>query len=114
MEERRKNQMVDSTKENESEYPGGTSQWQQYLVKNIRYPERAQKKEIQGQVQIIFKVDKEGNITDPYVLKSVEYSLDQESLRLIIQSGKWDPSTKDGIPVNSYKIQPLNYKLETQ
>ena len=112
--ERQKNQTVDSTKEKESEYPGGISQWQRYLIKNIRYPERAQKKEIQGQVKIIFKVDKEGNITDPYVLKSIEYSLDQESLRLIILSGKWDPSTKDGIPVNSYKIQPLNYRLEAQ
>jgi periplasmic protein TonB len=112
--ERQKNQTVDSTKEKESEYPGGMSQWQQYLVKNMRFPERAQKKEIQGQVQIIFKVDKDGNITDPYVRKSVEYSLDQESLRLIIQSGKWDPATKEAVPVNSYKIQPLNYKLEGQ
>jgi protein TonB len=111
---RQKNQTVDSIKEKESEYPGGMSQWQRYLMKNIQYPERAQKKEIQGQVKIIFKVDKEGNITDPYVLKSIEYSLDQESLRLIILSGKWDPSTKDGISVNSYKIQPLNYRLETQ
>jgi len=110
----RKNKMVDSTKEKESEYPGGISQWQRYLIKNIQYPERAQNKDIQGQVQIIFKVDIDGNIADPYIRKSVEYSLDQESLRLIIQSGKWDPATKDGIPVNSYKIQPLNYRLESQ
>jgi len=112
--EQRKNQTLDSIKETESEYPGGVSQWQQYLVKNLRYPERAQKKEIQGQVRIFFKVDNEGHITDPYIQKSIEYSLDQESLRLIMQSGKWDPSTKDGIPVNSYKIQPLNYRLEAQ
>jgi len=110
----RKNKTADSTKEKESEYPGGISQWQRYLIKNIQYPERAQNKDIQGQVQIIFKVDIDGNIADPYIRKSVEYSLDQESLRLIIQSGKWDPATKDGIPVNSYKIQPLNYKLESQ
>ena len=48
-------------------------------------------------------VDKEGNITDPYIQKSLEYSLDQESLGLINNSGKWDPATKNGIPVNSYK-----------
>ena len=112
--ERQKNQTVDSTKEKESEYPGGMSQWQQYLVKNLRYPERAKKKEIQGQVRIFFKIDKEGNITEPYIQKSIEYSLDQETLRLIMQSGKWDPATKDGIPVNSYKVQPLNYRLESQ
>jgi len=90
------------------------SQWQQYVVKNLRYPERAKTKEIQGQVRIFFKVDKEGNITDPYIQKSLEYSLDQETLRIILQSGKWDPAIKNGIPINSYKIQPLNYKLESQ
>ena len=110
----RKNKTMDSTKEKESEYPGGISQWQRYLIKNIQYPERAQNKDIQGQVQIIFKVDKDGNIADPYIRKSVEYSLDQESLRLVIQSGKWDPALKDAIPVDSYKVQPLNFRLESQ
>jgi periplasmic protein TonB len=112
--EHQKSQHSDSTNEKEPEYPGGISQWQQYVIKNLRYPERAQKKEIQGRVRISFQVDKVGNITDPYIQKSLEYSLDQESLRLIIQSGKWEPATKDGIPVNSCKIQPLNYKLESQ
>jgi protein TonB len=112
--ERQKIRHSDTASEKEPEYPGGINQWQQYVVKNLRYPERAQKKNIQGLVRIFFKVDKEGNITDPYIQKSLEYSLDQESLRLIIQSGKWDPATKDGIPADSFKIQPLNYKLESQ
>jgi hypothetical protein len=44
----------------------------------------------------------------------LEYSLDQETLRIITSSGKWDPATKNGIPLNSYKVQPLNYRLESQ
>jgi protein TonB len=112
--EDQKNQHSDTTIEKVPEFPGGISQWQQYFMKNLRYPERATGKGIQGQVRIFFKVDKEGNISDPFIQKSLEYSLDQESLRLIIQSGKWDPATKDGNPVNSYKIQPLNYRLESQ
>ena len=112
--ERQKNRHADTTIEKESEFPGGTTQWEQYFTKNLRYPERVRGKEIQGQVRIFFTVDKEGNITDPYIQKSLEYSLDQESLRLILQSGKWDPATRDGIPVISYKIQPLNYRLNTQ
>jgi protein TonB len=112
--ENQKNQNSDSANEKVPEYPGGVSQWQDYVAKNLRYPDRAQKKKIQGQVRVFFMVDKEGNITDPYIQKSLEYSLDQETLRIVIQSGKWDPATKNGIPVNSYKIQPLNYKLESQ
>lgn len=112
--EHQTNQNSDSTKEKESQYPGGISQWQQYLMKNLRYPERAQTKKIQGRVRIFFKVDEEGNITDPYIQKSLEYSLDQETLRIITQSGKWDPAIKDGIPVSSYRTQPVNFRLESQ
>jgi TonB family protein len=103
----------DSANEKEPEYPGGRTQWEQYVLKTLRYPDRAQTKGIQGQVQIFFRVDKDGNITDPFFLKSLEYSLDQETLRIIVQSGKWDPATKNGIPVNSFKMLPLNYKLES-
>jgi protein TonB len=112
--ERRKEQTSDSSKEKESEYPGGISQWQQYLMKTLRYPDRAQPREIQGSVKIFFRVDNEGIISDPYIQKSVEYSLDQEALRIILQSGKWEPATKDGIPVNSYKVQPVNFRLEAK
>ena len=73
-------------------------------MKTLQYPERAKAKGIQGQVQVFFKVDKDGNIMDPYILKSLEYSLDQETLRIIIQSGKWIPATRNGMPVNSFKM----------
>jgi len=105
----RKKQSSDTTHEKDAEYPGGTGQWQQYVMKNLRYPERAQKKDIQGQVRIVFTVDKDGNITDAYIQKSIEYSLDQESLRLLSQSGKWDPATKGGVPVSSCTVQAVDF-----
>jgi periplasmic protein TonB len=112
--ERRKNKKADTTLGKEPAYPGGVSQWLIYIAGNLRYPERAQAKEIQGQVSIHFLVDHDGHISDPYIQKSLEYSLDQDALRLIINSGKWEPAQKEGIPVNSCKIQPLNYRLQAQ
>ena len=109
-----KNMKLDTADEKESGYPGGKLQWLHFLVKNIHYPERAQTKEIQGQVRIIFRIDKAGQVSDSYIQKSVEYSIDQESLRLINLSGKWDPATKNAVPVDSYKIQPIAFKLETK
>ena len=76
------------------------------------YPERAKTKEIQGQVQIFFLVNKDGNIIDLYIQKSVEYSLDQESIKLIKKSGKWEPAFQDSVYRKSYKLMPINYKLE--
>jgi protein TonB len=112
--ERQKNKNPDSANEKEAEYPGGVSQWQSYLSKTFHYPERAQEKKIEGRVSISFKVDRDGNITDPYIQKSREYSCDQESIRIILGSGKWEPATKDGIPVHSYKVQQLNCTREAQ
>jgi periplasmic protein TonB len=110
--ESHKNIITDTTNEKESSYPGGTLQWQNFIVKNLRYPERAQTKNIQGEVRICFKIDRDGNISDPYIQKSAEYSLDEEALRLINQSGKWDPAISNGIPVDSYKVQPFTFKLD--
>ena len=105
---------IDTLHERESEYPGGFTQWYRFLAKNLKYPDRAVNKEIQGQVQIRFIVDTAGVVQDPYIQKSLEYSLDQESLRIIGLSGEWDPATHDGEKVRSYKMQPFNFKLEAE
>ncbi len=98
----------------ESEYPGGIKRWNYYLGHSLTYPERALNKEIEGQVKIYFVVDTTGMVTDPYLIRSVEYSLDQESLRVIKNSGKWNPSIEHGEPKKSYKLMPINFKLKVQ
>ena len=98
--------------EKESDYPGGLKGWQRYLLKNLKYPERAMNGNVQGQVSVRFIVDKSGNVIDPYISKSVEYSLDEEGLRIVESSGKWDPAFQNGHLVRSYKMQPINFRLE--
>lgn len=107
-----KNKVPDSTNGTESEYPGGITKWTYYLTHNLVYPDRALTKKIQGKVQISFMIDTEGNVVDPFIQKSVEYSVDQESIRVIKNSGKWIPSMLDGVNKKSYKVIPINYKLQ--
>jgi periplasmic protein TonB len=102
----------DTTRELESEYPGGRPEWLSYVTNNLKYPERALNKDIQGSVRVCFLVDTTGVVRDPFIVKSIEYSLDQESIRLIRNSGKWVSGQKGGIPITTYKIEPVNYKLE--
>ena len=104
----------DTTGSKESEYPGGNPAWTSYVVHNLKFPERALTKKIQGEVRICFLVDKEGNVKDPFIEKSVEYSLDQEAVKLIRDSGQWIPGQKDGVPVAAYKTQPVAFELEKQ
>jgi len=108
------NRQQQDTSGTESEYPGGIRSWNYYLGHNLTYPDRAVNKEVQGQVKVFFMVDTNGVVTDPYLTRSVEYSLDQESLRVIKNSGKWTPSMQHGEPKKSYKVMPVNFKLESQ
>jgi periplasmic protein TonB len=98
--------------EKESDYPGGAGGWIHYLQKHLKYPERAMNGNIQGQVSINFVVDIAGNVIDPYISASVEYSLDDEALKMINGSGKWEPAFQNGKNVKSYKLQPINFRLE--
>ena len=98
--------------EKESEYPGGLAGWTSYLIKHLHYPERAVNAEIKGDVEISFLIDENGSVSEMDVNRSVEFSLDEESLRIIKESNTWIPASIDGRLVKSYKIQPIRFRLE--
>ena len=104
----------DTAKEDEmeSEFPGGIGSWTRYLMKNLVYPQRAQNLNKEGKVVLQFIVDTEGHISDTEIIQSVEFSLDQEALRMIAESPAWIPAFQYGKKVKSYKRQPLIFKLQ--
>ncbi len=112
LEKQKKDSVKSYNDEKESDYPGGTKGWQRYLVKNLKYPERAMNGNIQGQVILQFVVDKTGIVVDPFIYHSVEYSLDEAALGIVKGSGKWEPAFQNGHNVKSYKSQPINFKLQ--
>jgi protein TonB len=95
----------------ESSFKGGLRGWMQFLNKNFEYPQRALNRKIAGTVHLEFIVDATGKVQDPVVKKSVEYSLDEEAIRIIRKSPNWIPASKDGKQLKSYKLQPITFKL---
>lgn len=93
--------------EKESAFPGGLEKWQKYLVKTMNYPERAARGAITGEVIVTFLVDSKGVVSDPHLLKSVEYSLDEAALEIIKKSPDWIPGYQNGKHVKTYKKQPF-------
>lgn len=98
----------------EASYPGGAVPWIKYLNKNFKYPKEAQDNEVQGTVLTQFIVEKDGQLSDIHTISSGDLSLSKEALRMITQSGKWEPARQNGKIVRSYKIQPITFKLERQ
>ncbi|HVY75862.1 MAG TPA: energy transducer TonB [Puia sp.] len=95
-----------------AQYPGGLPSWTQYLAKSLHYPDRAISEEIQGTVRIRFVVDERGNVLEPLISKSVEYSLDREALRVVAGSGNWLPAIMNAQPISSEFVQAIPFKLE--
>ena len=96
----------------ESEFPGGQKAWLIFLNDNLHYPDRAMNAKAKGEVRITFIIDANGIVQEADVSRSVEYSIDEEALRVISISGQWVPATKNQVKVKSYKIQPINFGVE--
>ena len=96
------------------EFPGGTDALLEFMRKNIKYPADAREKDIQGRVLVTFIVNKDGSLTEPEVVKSVDPLLDAEALRLISVMPKWKPGTQRGKPVRTKYTLPVNFRLASK
>lgn len=94
------------------EYPGGMTAMMDFMGKNVKYPEEAQKEKIEGRVVVKFVVEADGRIGDATVVKGVHPSLDKEAVRVVKSMPKWIPGKVDGKPVACYFNIPVSFKLD--
>lgn len=80
------------------------------LQEKINYPELASKAGIEGRVVVQFIVDKNGNVTNPTIVKSVHESLDKEALR-VVKEAEFKPAKVDAEPVRVQYSLPITYQL---
>ena len=95
------------------EFPGGAQELMKFISANIEYPEIAQGDMGQGRVIVRFIVDKEGNIIQPKVVRSVDPYLDKEALRIVGLMPKWKPGElDDGTKVAVRFTIPVMFRLQ--
>src|SRR5690606_15520083 len=80
-------------------FDGGLGEFYSQLGKNLKYPQSALSRNIQGKVYVSYVVDIDGSITEARVLKGIGYGCDEEALRAILKAPKWNPGRKAGEPV---------------
>lgn len=93
-------------------FPNGHVGWSLFLQKNLRYPDEAVRKNIQGVVRVQFIVDKEGNASEFTIVSSPDKSLSNEVIRLMKRSPKWEPALQLNHPVIYRHIQAITFRLE--
>ncbi len=94
------------------EFPGGETALRAYLGKEVKYPDEAVKKGIQGKVFVIFVVAKDGSVSGATVVRGVDPMLDAEALRVVNTMPKWTPGKQNGKDVAVQFTVPINFKLE--
>ncbi|OFY12569.1 MAG: hypothetical protein A2X11_04400 [Bacteroidetes bacterium GWE2_42_24] len=93
------------------EFPGGDEERSTYLNQNLKYPEDAIKKRIQGTVYVTFVVGTDGTIEDVKVLRGIGGGCDEAAVDVIKAMPKWKPGTQRGKVVRVQYNMPVKFTL---
>jgi TonB family protein len=93
-------------------FPGGLKAFGEFLGKNIKYPETAKKNKIQGRVYLTFVVEKDGSLSRFKVVRGIGSGCDEEAVRVLAISPKWNPGMQNGKVVRVQYTVPIFFQLE--
>lgn len=89
------------------EFPGGENAFRTFLAKNLKWPDKSIAS--QGIVTIGFVVEKDGQLTNIHVAKSLSAGFDKEALRVINLSPKWVPARQNNKFIKSNYSVPISF-----
>lgn len=92
-------------------FPGGDGSLDDFIEKNMEYPLSAKNDSVEGRVFVDFIVNANGNISDVNVLKSVDYRLDEEAVRIVSKMPKWNSGINKGQSVAMRYAIPIDFSL---
>ncbi len=94
------------------QFPGGTAMLDRYLLKNLQYPGEAKAAKKEGTVLISFIVEKDGKLSTFTLEKSVETSLNQEAMRVMLRMPSWNPGMHNGRTVRTRCEVPIAFRIQ--
>jgi protein TonB len=97
--------------ERQAEFTGGVGAWQKFLEKALDMNVGADNGARPGKYTVIvrFLVSTDGTVTDIVPLTKHGYGMEQEVIRVIKLSGKWNPAIQNREPVKAYRRQPVTF-----
>lgn len=94
------------------QFPGGERALMKYLQENVKYPPEAIKDSIQGKVIVQFLVEKNGEVGEIKVVRSVHELLDNEAVRVTKTLPKFSPGREFGNAVSVWYTMPVTFRLQ--
>ena len=90
-------------------YIGGIQAFYNYIGKNFRIPDV---EKLEGKILVSFIIEKDGSLNEIKVLRDIGYGTGQEAIRVLTDSPKWNPGTKEGKPVRVLYTLPISIKKQ--
>jgi TonB family protein len=91
---------------------GGYPVLYEYIAKNIKYPQEARSKGVEGKVFIEFVVNVDGTLSDFVPVKGIGAGCDQEAIRVLQTSSiAWIPGKQKGVSVKQRMVIPIIFQL---
>ena len=94
-------------------FRGGDEGLQRFIAENITYPPMALENDMQGTVNVMFVVDKQGRVKDIAILGGKKgFGLEDEAMRVIkMTSGRWSPAKQRDKAVNMRFRIPVKFQI---
>jgi outer membrane biosynthesis protein TonB len=93
-------------------FPGGEKAFDQYIMKNFKYPAEAVNFGVTGKVHAIMYLDENGKVSKvEFAGKEIGYGLEAETRRLLMNSPRWNPAKHNGTPVKTKFALPVSFEL---
>ena len=92
-------------------FPGGDKARIKFLIENLKYPEDARKKGIQGRVYVSFVVEKDGLISNIELLRGIGGGCDEEAMRVVSIMPNFEPGLQRGKSVRVKFTLPIKFTL---
>lgn len=91
---------------------GDVQGFKTFIADNLVYPEEAFKNGIEGKVFVEFVVSADGFVKNAKIVRGVHPILDEEALRVVNASPKWEPGVQRGEKVDVKFTFPINFTLK--
>lgn len=93
------------------EFPGGLKELQQYMYKNLQYPEKARRQKKEGKVLVKFNIKADGTVDSSEVIQSSDKVFNASALDLFNSMPDWKPGKQRGKPVKVTFTVPVYFKI---
>jgi antitoxin component YwqK of YwqJK toxin-antitoxin module len=105
---------VFSKKFQEAKFTGGEDGWRDFLKRNLKPNTPVDNNAGGGKYTVIVKfiVNKDGTLDDIEAENDPGYGMAEEAIRVIKQSGKWQPAIIYGKYRKAYRRQPITFVVE--